>query len=69
MEELRGRDETSMNIETIMTASEVASFLKVSVNAVRRWTRAGKLKGHRLGGQGDWRYLKNDVMLFFYGNN
>jgi excisionase family DNA binding protein len=55
--------------ESIMTAVEVAAFLKVSVGAVRRWTRDGKLKGHRMGGQGDWRYLKKDVMLFLYGTN
>lgn len=50
--------------ENIMTAGEVASFLKVSITAVRRWTRDGKLKGHKLGGSGDWRYFESDVMNF-----
>ncbi len=53
----------------IMTAGEVATYLKVSVAAVRRWTRTGSLKGHRLGGRGDWRYLKKDVLTFLYGQN
>ena len=53
----------------IMTAGEVGSFLKVSVGAVRRWTRAGTLKGHRLGGRGDWRYLKKDITDFLFGPN
>jgi len=54
---------------SIMTATEVAAFLKVSVGAVRRWTRNGNLKGHRLGGKGDWRYLKGEIMAFLCGND
>ena len=50
--------------DTVMTASDVADFLKVSVAAVRRWTRNGVLRGRRLGGTGDWRYFKEDVMDF-----
>jgi excisionase family DNA binding protein len=53
----------------IMTTGDVAKFLKVGVGAVRRWTREGKLKGHRLGGKGDWRYLRKDVMDFLYSSN
>lgn len=63
-----------MNVEIyhddeIMTAVEVGAYLKVSVGAVRRWTREGTLKGHRLGGRGDWRYLKKDVNGFLFGPN
>ena len=53
--------------DEIMTANEVATFLKVSVSAIRRWTREGNLKGHRMGGKGDWRYLKQDVLAFLLG--
>ncbi|NLE06741.1 MAG: helix-turn-helix domain-containing protein [Crenarchaeota archaeon] len=53
--------------ETVMTASEVAKLLKVSVVAVRRWTREGSLKGYRLGGVGDWRYIRKDVVAFLLG--
>ena len=51
---------------SIMTSGEVAEFLKVRLGSVRRWSRTGKLKGYRLGGQGAWRYLKDDVLAFFY---
>jgi excisionase family DNA binding protein len=51
----------------IMTADDVASLLKVSVSAVRRWTREEKLKGSKLGGRGDWRYLKSNVIAFLLG--
>ena len=53
--------------DEVMTAGEVAAYLKVSAGAVRRWTRNNNLKGHRLGGKGDWRYFKSDVMSFLYG--
>ncbi len=63
------RNEEQEGSGEIMTAREVAAYLKVSVGAVRRWTREGKLKGHRLGGEGDWRYIKKDVITFLHGNN
>ena len=50
--------------DVIMTAEEVAQFLKVSVGTIRRWTREGKLKGHKMGSTGDWRYLKKNVLDF-----
>jgi excisionase family DNA binding protein len=53
--------------EDVMTAEEVASLLRVSVSAVRRWTREEKLKGSKLGGRGDWRYLKSHVVAFLLG--
>ena len=51
----------------IMTTDEVAKFLKVGVGAVRRWAREGMLKGYRMGGRGEWRYLKEDVIKFLTG--
>ena len=59
-QEISGKD--------IMTADEVALLLKVSISAVRRWTRTGKLKGYKLGGRGDWRYLKASVIAFLLGS-
>jgi excisionase family DNA binding protein len=55
------------NAGEIMTTGDVADYLKVSVAAVRRWTREGALKGQRLGGHGDWRYFRRDVMNFLLG--
>ncbi len=53
----------------IMTTGEVARFLKVGVGAVRRWAREGTLKGYRMGGRGEWRYIKEDVIKFLMGGN
>ncbi len=64
--ETKRREEQS---EQVMTSTEVADFLRVNLSSVRRWSRDGKLKGYRLGGQGDWRYLKSDVLAFFYKNS
>ncbi len=50
-----------------MTAQEVAALLKVNLGSVRRWSRDGKLKGYRLGGNGDWRYTMDDVIAFVKG--
>jgi excisionase family DNA binding protein len=53
--------------DTVMVSSEVATFLRVHLGSVRRWTRTGKLKGYRIGGRGDWRYRRKDVLDFLYG--
>ena len=50
----------------VLTSYEVADLLKVHLSSVRRWSRNGKLKGYRLGGHGDWRYMHKDVMAFLY---
>jgi excisionase family DNA binding protein len=55
--------------QVIMTTNEVADFLKIHVGSVRKWSRTGMLKGYRLGGRGDWRYLSGDVIAFLQGNN
>lgn len=50
----------------VLTSSEVAEMLKVHLSSVRRWSRTGKLKGYRLGGEGDWRFLRQDVLAFLH---
>ena len=50
----------------VLTSTEVAELLKVHLSSVRRWSRTGKLKGYRLGGEGDWRFLRQDVLNFLY---
>ena len=62
-----GRDQRED--KRIMTCDEVADFLRVHVSSVRRWTREGKLKGYRLGGNGDWRYSREDVLSFVFHVN
>ena len=52
--------------KAIMTCDEVAEFLRVHVSSVRRWSRCGKLSAYKVGGRGDWRYRKQDVLAFLY---
>ena len=52
--------------KAIMTCDEVAEFLRVHVSSVRRWSRCGKLRAFKVGGRGDWRYRKQDVLAFLY---
>jgi excisionase family DNA binding protein len=52
--------------KAIMTCDEVAEFLRVHVSSVRRWSRSGKLRAYKVGGRGDWRYRKQDVLAFLY---
>jgi len=52
--------------DEVLTSAEVADLLKVHLSSVRRWSRDGRLKGYRLGGGGDWRYLRKDVLAFLY---
>ncbi len=54
-------------VNNFMTAQEVADLLKVNLNSVRRWSRTGKLKGYKLGGTGDWRYVRPEVIDFVRG--
>lgn len=64
---LKPIERSEINSKDIMTADDVALLLKVSISAVRRWTREGKLKGYKLGGSGDWRYIKTNVLVFLLG--
>ena len=52
--------------DAIMTCTKVASFLRVHLSSVRRWSRAGELKAYKVGSRGDWRYREQDVMAFLY---
>ena len=52
--------------KAIMTCDEVAEFLRVHVSSVRRWSRCGKLRAYKVGGRGDYRYRKQDVLAFLY---
>lgn len=53
----------------LMTCSEVADFLRVHYNSVRRWSRSGKLKAFKVGSRGDWRYRYRDVLDFLFAQN
>jgi len=44
----------------VYTSEEVADLLSVGPETVRRWARAGKLKGAHLGRAG-WRFTEDDL--------
>jgi excisionase family DNA binding protein len=48
----------------MMTTREVARFLKVHINTVRRWANSGILKTYRVGPRGDRRFKKEDINTF-----
>ena len=62
-------NELSYSSNEVLTSNEVADLLKVHLSSVRRWSRNGKLKGYRLGGEGDWRFLRQDVLAFLYSHS
>lgn len=49
---------------SVLTVREVAQFLNIHVNTVRRWSDLGILRGYRIGPRGDRRFRKEDVVAF-----
>jgi excisionase family DNA binding protein len=45
----------------ILTAEEVAEYLRIHPYTVRRLAREGEIPGSRIGGQ--WRFKKKDIDL------
>ena len=48
-------------VNPMLTANEVARFLNVHINTVRRWSNAGILRAYRIGTRGDRRFERMDV--------
>ncbi len=53
-----------MEDQNLLTVIEVAKRLRVTPEAVRRWLRAGQLKGFMLGDRGGWRVRAGEVESF-----
>ena len=51
-------------LESMLTARQVADFLHVSISTIRRWSDNKMLKFYRVGSRGDRRYRLKDVLLF-----
>lgn len=45
----------------LLTVSEVAAWLKVHPNTVRRWSEKGFLRAYRIGPRGDRRFDRTEV--------
>jgi len=49
---------------SVLTVREVAHFLNIHVNTVRRWSDSGVLKAYRIGPRGDRRFRREDIIAF-----
>lgn len=45
----------------MLTIRDVARFLNVHINTVRRWSNKGVIKAYRIGSRGDRRFRREDV--------
>jgi excisionase family DNA binding protein len=54
----------SSHSNSVMTVREVAHFLNIHVNTVRRWSDLGVLKAYRIGPRGDRRFRREDILAF-----
>ncbi len=50
--------------ERLLTVTEVADFLQVDEQTVRRWIRDGRLAAHRFGGKAGYRIERADLQAF-----
>ena len=50
-----------------LTVGDVSGSLKVSEETVRRWARAGLLRGIKTSRRGDWRFRRKDLDGFVSG--
>ena len=55
----------NVDVEPMLTTSEVARLLNVHINTVRRWSNQGSLSSYRIGSRGDRRFKKADIDEFF----
>jgi len=53
----------------VLTVREVAEFLNIHVNTVRRWSNLGIINSYRLGPRGDRRFRREDVVAFLPREN
>lgn len=51
----------SSKIDPPLRTRDVAHFLNVHINTVRRWSNKGILKSYRIGPRGDRRFKREDI--------
>lgn len=62
---LRGRPKTRMKRlenKELLTTSEAAYLLRVSVNTIRKWSDSGLLASYKIGPRGDRRFKRTEMM-------
>jgi excisionase family DNA binding protein len=50
--------------DTLLTPEEAAARLHLSPITVKKWLRAGRLPGVKLGGKGLWRVRESDLAAY-----
>lgn len=53
-----------LDLDPMLTSSEVARLLNVHINTVRRWSNQGVLGTYRIGARGDRRFHREDIINF-----
>jgi excisionase family DNA binding protein len=56
--------EEHMEGREMLTVPQVAGYMQVHVETVRRWLREGQLRGVNLGGKGGWRIRRDELERF-----
>ena len=57
------------HISPMMTVGEVARFLGLHINTVRRWSERGILKPYYIGKRRDQRFVREDITHFLHELN
>lgn len=66
---LRGKEPVvhSDSDRVMLRTRDVAQFLHVHLNTVRRWSKKGILKSYRVSSRGDRRFKREDIDAFLKG--
>ena len=54
----------NLDSKVMLTGSDVAYWLGIHVNTVRRWSQKGLLRAYRIGSRGDRRFKREDIDRF-----
>lgn len=55
------------NENEVWTIDEVAEFLRIKPETVRRLAKAGEIPARKLGG--NWRFLKSEIINYMWGDD
>jgi len=63
-QESRITDDLYREADILLKPSEVAKWLNIHINTVRRWSRLGVLPSLRIGPRNDRRFRSRDIKMF-----
>ncbi len=58
------REEARVEGREMLTVPQVAAYLQVHPESVRRWLREGRMRGINLSGKGGWRVRRDELERF-----